>query len=262
MADEFTPRDVYDCDGVAFEFPITFPVDRPADVYVELELATGLAQRMVRDQDYVVRKEDDDSLTVVTRVDNDSPPLAAGITIVIRRVMPFAQPSGRAHMSPVTFRNRLNSVTRMLQQIREQLDRTLHVGQAVPPVFLTSRPYPYEFIEAMAVSGDINSGRFAPLTIEAMDVSGDILSGTLVAPLIEYEDWPAEAMDVSGDLLDAGNTLEQLLLYYEDWPAEAMDVSGDLLDAGNTLEDLLLRYEEYPPEALAVSGDVLNGTLV
>jgi hypothetical protein len=138
----YTPKVVYDGDDSTFEFPVTFAVDRKRDVFVELELANGAPGIMIPDQDYVVREETDGTLTVVTRVDDDSDPIATGVKIVIRRVMPFKQPTNRAVISPIVFRNRLDSLTREFQQLREQLDRTLHVGQPYPPYALRSSDSP------------------------------------------------------------------------------------------------------------------------
>lgn len=143
-----TAKDIYIGDGTTVEFPVTFEVDRPQDITVFLKLVDETEKRQVRNQDYVVRQEDDGTYTVVMRNDDYRDPPAAGVMVVIQLDMPFTQPSGRAGMSAHVFKTRIDSVTKNFRQLRERLDRTLHVGQAYPdyalrsPVYLTD-PYPY-----------------------------------------------------------------------------------------------------------------------
>jgi hypothetical protein len=134
-----TSKDIYACDGIAFEFAITFPVDRVADVYAfTTRDSDGAVTELIPDQDYVI---DTSTWTLVTRVDDNSDPIPAGQTLTITRQTPILQPSGRSSMSARVFRTRTESLTRIFQELREQLDRTLHIGQDYPPYFRNTDVY-------------------------------------------------------------------------------------------------------------------------
>lgn len=134
MTNEFTPRVVYAGDGSTTEFAVTFPVDRAADIIVELVLEDGSAQRMLLNKTHTYRDSDS---TMVMRT---APP--SGSLLVIRRGMLFLQPSGRTTMSPRVFRSRVDSLTRIYQQLQEQLERTLHIGQEYPALYRVTEVYP------------------------------------------------------------------------------------------------------------------------
>lgn len=256
---QYTPKDVYACDGVTFEFPVTFAVDKPTDVVVFLTTeATGATRRMVRNQDYVVREEDG-VLTVVTRVDEYRDPWPAGVTLTILRRMSFTQPSGRAGMSPRVFLNRVESLTRIFQQLREKLDRTLHVGQPYPPFYGVSRPYPiYAFDEARVTEAADNGMLFSLLSDEAA-VSSAATGGTFALNLLEYEEWPAEEVEIVGSDADGG-VLQLALLSYEDGePDEAEITASDV--TGGELFEALLTYDNYPAEEVDVSSNATGGSL-
>ncbi len=231
MSSPYTPRDVYLCDGERFVFPITFPVDSPADILVFLELADGSFRRMVRNQDYVVRT---DTWEVVTRVDDYRDPWPVGVTLVILRRMLFLQPSGRAVMSVRTFQNRVDSLTRMFQQIREKLDRTLHVGQNYPPFFATTKPYALPIRETMyhPHAGAVSALFFNEIIDIAMHPHVAITGGSLQEPVIRYSDWPPEEMEHPHATVTGGNMIAPLIRY-SDWPPEEMEHPHATITGGN-----------------------------
>jgi len=155
-------KQVYLADGVTFEFPIPFEFDRVADVSAFVTRADGSERELIQNQDYVV---DTVTAMLVTRVDDNSDPLAAGITLTIARATPMVQPSGRSAMSAKVFRTRLESLTRVFQELREQAQRTLQIGQDYPALFRNTAVYtlavdlpdwPYVFF-AVRSDGTVNT---------------------------------------------------------------------------------------------------------
>lgn len=180
-----TPKDIYIGDGTTVEFPVTFEVDRPQDIVVFLKLGTSEEVPQLRNQDYVVRKESDDSYTVVMRDDDYRDPPASGVMIIIQLDMPFTQPSGRSSMSAHVFRTRIDSATRQFRQLREQLDRTLYVGQAYPdyalrgPVFTAAEGE--TFIQTVNLQATTDGGETSVEGLaEGVTVSGIDPNDTLV----------------------------------------------------------------------------------
>lgn len=125
-------------------------------------------------------------------------------------------------------------------------------------LFLTSRPYVVESLEAMQATG-VTGFKEAPNAIvtEAMETDGIIdITGSLEVKLVEYA-VPAEAFDTSLD--DVTGTLRNLFLSY-DIPAEAMDANG-ISSVTGTLNQTLITYANYPAEAFDTGIDSVTGSM-
>jgi hypothetical protein len=252
----YTPKDVYAADGVTFEFAVTFPVDRALDIMVLLHDADGERVHFIRNLDYAIR-EVSGVYTVVTRVDDHRDPIAAGFTITILRRMLFVQPSGRSSMAPIVFKNRVDSLTRMFQQLREKLDRTLHVGQVYPPFYAVSRPYAVLFSDELSIAASADSGQSMQAIIEELLISAVPTGGDLRVNLVEYNNWPAEELDIAAEAEDG--VLALVLLSYVDWPAEEIDIAAEAEDC--VLFTALLSYNNWPAEELDIAAEATGGTL-
>ena len=124
-------------------------------------------------------------------------------------------------------------------------------------VFITSRPYPYEFMDQMSFAGSARDGALWPRFLEELSFSATCLGGDLNEVFAEYDDWPPEELDFAGTA--TGGTLTSVLLEYEDWPPEELDFAGTCLDG--TLDTVLISYVDWPAEELDFSGTCLGGTL-
>lgn len=129
-------RDVFACNGADFEFTLTFAFEKSADVLVLLsEDAADNEKPLIRNLDYTI-----EGTTLRTRVDDFRAPYPAGWTLVAMRRSDFEQPSSQ-QMTPDVFRARAAHLTRMFQEINEQVARTLISGTHYPALNLTSELY-------------------------------------------------------------------------------------------------------------------------
>ena len=144
------------------------------------------------------------------------------------------------------------------------VDGILIAGELDPLLAdLTSRIYPVEDIETMAVAGVVQDGRLrlTPYNIDLLTVGGSLQAGELRGLLKDYA-WPPEAIDVTGALQDG--ELRTLLRTYV-WPPENIMVTGALTEG--TLRVALVQYLNWPTiaqneESLGVNGSLLSGSLV
>jgi hypothetical protein len=256
----YTPKVIYDCDGTTSQFAVTFPVDRDNDIFVFLTtVATGVTRRMVRNQDYTIATDSDDNRTVVTRVDEHRDPWPAGVRLTIMRRMQFTQPSGKAGMNARVFSNRIDSLTRMFQQLREKLDRTLHVGLAYPPFFKTSEPYPVLSTDALNVESTAkNSQGLWRVVTDAVSFVSIPSGGDFGIALVQYLLWPVEELDVVS--IPEDGELREALLTYDLWPVEELDIVSSIPVDGE-LREALLTYSNYIIEKLSVVSVPSGGSL-
>jgi len=133
-------------------------------------------------------------------------------------------------------------------------------GVTVIPLsqFRTSRPYPYEYVEAMNIFGVIRNGLDYFTTLDLMDIGGSVVSGVFNATgLVNYTDWPAEEMDISGSVL-SGVFISTGLVNYTDWLAEEMDISGSIISGVYAV--VLVQYTDWPAEEMDISGSIISGS--
>lgn len=257
----YVPKDVYVCDGVAFEFPVSFEVDSLADILVFLENPDGSTKRMLRDLDYTVT-EAAGAYTVVTRVDDYRDPIAAGIKLTIMRAMDILQPSTSSSVSPKVFANRIDTLTRVYQQLREKLDRTLHVGLRYPPYYFTSHPYSLYANDSAAFLSwpEGGLGMFSAqqnrISMGSFPLDGGVLT---LDKLLEYTDWPAEELSIGPSIPVSGGVIDEVLLAYTDWPDEELDVGPSIPVSGGVLDVALLTYSNYIPEEIFFTSVPVSG---
>ena len=257
----YTPKDIYDCDGVTFEFPVTFPVDRDTDIFAFLiTVATGVPRRMVRNQDYKIVTDSDGNRTLVTRVDEHRDPWPAGVRLTIMRRMQFTQPSGKSTMNAKVFSNRIDSLTRMFQQLREKLDRTLHIGLAYPFYGKTSKPYALLIQDALTVGSQPRSrlGLFRMID-DTLYVFAVPTGGTMDVQKVTYDNWPAEAIDIVAAIPVDGELRVALLSYTDGEPDELDIVSSIPVDG--TLRVAIVSYGNWPLEPIEVVSVPTGGTV-
>lgn len=259
------PKDVYECDGTESEFPITFPFGTQADVFAFLiHEESGAYRRLVRDQDYTVETADNGTSFVRTRVDDFRDPWPVGYTLTILRRRQYRQASSQA-MTPVVFRHRLEHLTQLCQQLREQLDRTLHVGTRYPDLDLTSKVYAGEFDSGGAtLTMAPYFGTFMPVVTGSHGTMGTLtmLGGTIIAPVLYYLDWPVEEAEMGTMELLEGSLVDgdppPNIITYEDWPIEEAEMLGlEMLDG--TIIAPVVHYDDWPIEEAEVVSLILTG---
>jgi hypothetical protein len=123
-------------------------------------------------------------------------------------------------------------------------------------IFLTSRPYAIEDLEA--IQGGVPS-LFSPPVIppEAIDAQSYLISGELKVVFIPYNNWPPEALDASAEI--NGGELRTLLILYDNGEPEALDTTAIVISG--SLEITLIQYNNWPAEALDASAIIQSGTL-
>lgn len=125
------------------------------------------------------------------------------------------------------------------------------------PLFLTSRPYPLNDIEAFESGSTTVKGFIVLVDLDAFDHSVSLTASNLRNILRQYSNWPAEAIDHASSL-QAG-TMKDILLTYSDWPAEAIDHSCSF--TASSLRNLLILYTNWPAEAVDHSCSLVSGSL-
>lgn len=251
------PKDVYPTDGVQFEFEITFPFSDPSDVFAFLiHESSGAYRRLIPNLDYTIS-----GTTLRTRVDDFRDPWPAGYTLTILRRTRITQPSSQA-MTPLVLRHRIDQLTQIMQQLREQADRTLHIGTAYPPMNLTSKVYVLLTKDDAGVAlPEAREANFFNEWLDSMIVElPTMLTGQLRTPLIQYEDWPADEVVVSLPEMLTGQ-LRAPIIRYEDWPADEVTVSLPTMLTGSLIAPLIW-YENWPADEVTVNlPTMLTGTL-
>lgn len=251
-------KDVYPCDGVQDTFAVTFEFAKTTDVSAFVEnTTTGERRRLVRNLDYRIENGN-----LILRNDDFREPWPTGWNLCIIRRTRFEQGSSQ-QMTPYVFALRINQLTQLFEQIREQTLRTLHTGTEYPALNLTSARYAYEFDEAMQhfsatliggflwtnplpetlqfngatlTGGDIFGGGVS-YTVgipEAVDLLGAVvLGGDIWGTGVEY-DAGAHDVDLLGAILLGGDIAETAkYVEYTLWPAEGVDLSGAILTGGD-----------------------------
>lgn len=253
---------VYACDGVTYEFPVTFGVDHPTQLYAFLEFANGNTKELIRNQDYVYRTHDS---VLVTRVDDDREPWPEGVTLTVMRDMSISQPTGRAAVSPKAFWNRVQSLHRALEMLKEHADRCLHVGVAYPYLFRASQPYGL-IMDAelshpvMALSGGVL--RDQPQWSEETDHAPVMATGgDLYDPLVYYLYWPTDGTDHDNLTVVDGDLFTPTALQYLDWPTEETDHGYTTVVDGDMYAPMVY-YLDWPADEADHTLAVTAGTLV
>lgn len=254
------PKDVYPTDGVQFEFEITFPFSDPSDVFAFLiHESSGAYRRLIPNLDYTIS-----GTTLRTRVDDFRDPWPAGYTLTILRRTRITQPSSQA-MTPLVLRHRIDQLTQIMQQLREQADRTLHIGTAYPPMNLTSKLYTIEFRDAVgAAHGAITRGVYDPAFSDAVSGAGGIVvGGSMREPVVLYADWPPDEVVGAGAMINSG-TLDlppDPVVHYTSWPPDAVEGAGCTINSGTMIAPVVT-YANWPPDEVASAGCTINsGTM-
>lgn len=250
-------KDVYACDGVTDEFAITFPFAKSTDVHAFVEsTTTGERIALVRNLDYTIR-----GTTLVLRNDDFREPWSADYQLCIIRRTRIEQPSSQA-MSPETFAKRVDELTRMYQQLQEQLRRTLHTGINYPPLNLTSAPYSYIYQDSLnAYGAGVNNSLFELTPTDSISPHAlTILSGTMILPIVTYEDWPVDEVHPNGMTLLSG-TMFLPIVTYSDWPPDEVHPNGMTLLSGNMIAPVIT-YVDWPADELHPNSiALLSGTM-
>lgn len=253
------PKDVYPTDGVQFEFEITFPFSDPSDVFAFLiHESSGAYRRLIPNLDYTIS-----GTTLRTRVDDFRDPWPAGYMLTILRRTRITQPSSQA-MTPLVLRHRIDQLTQIMQQLREQADRTLHIGTAYPPLNLTSKVYALEFRDAVGAAGGmiIRSvyDPILPFSDAVGGAGGIVVGGSMREPAVLYADWPPDEVVGAGATINSGSMRDPLVLY-TNWPPDAVESAGATINSGTMIAPVVA-YENWPPDAVASAGcTIISGTM-
>lgn len=139
---------------------------------------------------------------------------------------------------------------------------------AVPPyeailvgnadLYLTSKPYPLEFIESMNSNAAITRGETLAPPLDEINSAAVLTGGELRDPLRTYvylEELNSAARLDSGALVTPRDPLRS----YTNWPAEEMNSAAWL--TGGLLDDVLITYSRYQPEELNSAAFLTGGSL-
>lgn len=122
-------------------------------------------------------------------------------------------------------------------------------------LFLTSRPYPLQQVEAVEVGSNVTRGLFLTAYVEGTDNAADVVSGLLRNALKTTAVAP-EAIDVGADVVSG--TLRPAFKSFVA-PDEAIEV-GSVLVSGSLRPALVTT--DMDPEAVTVSATVISGSLM
>lgn len=125
--------------------------------------------------------------------------------------------------------------------------------------FLTSRPYPLEAEDGLALDMTVERGLQWIPPDDGMDMAFTVGDGSLVANVIEYPNAEDEAMDL-GPFAVGDGVLDETLLVYDEYPDEAMDL-GPFSVGDGVLDEALVVYDDAEDEAIENSFEVTGGTL-
>lgn len=129
-------------------------------------------------------------------------------------------------------------------------------------LLFTSWQYPAEFADSVTgAGGEIASGVYDPVFgSAAIGIGAVLVSGTMIEPIIEYEDWPAdEAIGVGGAVLSG--TMIAPIIEYDDWPVDAAEGVGGAVVSGTMIAPII-EYEEWPADAAeGVGGRINSGSM-
>jgi hypothetical protein len=134
-------------------------------------------------------------------------------------------------------------------------------------IFLTSRPYAVEDIEATdANQSEMTRIRYTSHHVDENDATESgpplITSGLLEQTffLRNYEDWPPEATDADAPLITGGNLVDASVPNIEYAYEEATDASAPLITSGNLEQTFfLIEYNNYPAEATDAMPPIITG---
>lgn len=128
-------KESYNGDGVTVAFDFDFKVDTTADLLVFTTALDGVETLLVLDEDYTVVLHENQNSNPGGTVTLSAAP-GAGIPIVIMRGVDFARSAAfTGSVPPHVIESELDRLTMYAQQLREILERSLHVSAAfqVPP---------------------------------------------------------------------------------------------------------------------------------
>lgn len=126
----------------------------------------------------------------------------------------------------------------------------------IPPnVYLTSRPYPINVIEALEASASLERGRLVHITEDALDIAASIVSGVLRNIIHEYHE-SAEALDVTASLRSG---VLHIPIHTQTMAPEALDIVASL-QSGEL--NLIVVETTMAAEALDIVASLQSGTLV
>lgn len=178
----FDTKEAHLGDGTTTVFSFTFKVDTAADVLVFLASITGEETILTVDEDYTVTLNVNQNSNPGGTITMSAAP-GVGIRLVIMRGADFVRATPfTSSVPPNVIETELDRLTMYAQQLREKLDRSLHVSAATQDVADSN----YRNVQARAgkIAGWDDTGQAALYGFEQGSIVGP--PGPLAASRVEY----------------------------------------------------------------------------
>jgi len=129
-----------------------------------------------------------------------------------------------------------------------------------PLNYLTSRPYPYEYIEGIDLTPSLlRQGDTYDVAVEGVDLTSSVISGEIASTLETYSNYAVEGIDVTPGGPQSG-VLDDALITYSNYAVEGIDVAPGAPQSG-VLDDALITYSNYAVEGVDLTPAILSGEL-